>query len=138
VSRGKEKEIEMSGYRDIEGQWIELPSGMGHGTWHGFPLSMERELFGSGPGNDHDRLRFKALDAEDRARTNVRVAELFDSSDTTMASCWRTALDEVFAAKGVVMKLKKRFDGHYTDPILVPSPGATQVCETCGRPVATV
>lgn len=123
VSRENEKEIEME-------HW----SG-----WYGFPESMEREMFGGGPRNDHDLLRLKALSNEDRARTNARACELYvrkpNGELPSIPFCWRTALNEVFAAKGVVMKLKRRPRG-LCDPLLVPSPGATKVCETCGQPVA--
>ncbi|WP_298207563.1 hypothetical protein [Ferrimicrobium sp.] len=123
MSKGNAKEIEMQ-------HWD---------GWYGLSKSLQRELFGSGPRNDHDRLRFRVLNEEDRARTNVRARELFVRTGAgelpSIAFCWRTALDETYAAKGVVMKLRRR-DRGLSDPILVPAPGANEVCGSCGRPVA--
>ena len=122
VSRGNEKEIEMQ-------HWD---------GWYGLSESLQRELFGSGPRNDHDRLRFRVLNKEDRAQVDSRAHELFVRGPggelPSIAFCWRTALDETYAAKGVVMKLRRRERG-LSDPILVPAPGAHKVCASCGRPV---
>lgn len=121
VSRGNEKEKEI--------QMLE------HYGWYEFSESMKDGLFFNGPANDHDRLRFRALGEDDRAEANSRAMSIWDAGGLTVAGVWRTALNEVFAAKGVVMKLRRRPRG-LCDPLLVPSPAATQVYETCGQPVA--
>ena len=102
MSRGNAKEIEM-------------PE---HYGWYEFSESMKDGLFFDGPANDHDRLRFKALGKEDRAEANSRAMSIWDEGELTVAGAWRTALNEVFAAMGVAMKLKRRPRG-LCDPLWV-------------------
>jgi len=89
VSRENEKEIEM----------------LEHYGWYELSESMKDGLFFDGPANDHDRLRFKSLGKDDRAEANSRAMSIWYEGERTVAGAWRTALNEVFAAKGVVMKL---------------------------------
>ena len=138
MNRGNVKENEMAGFRSRKGEWIELPSDPDGDGWYRLSESLKCGLFGSGPHNDHDRLRFRVLNKEDRAQVDSRAHELFVRGPggelPSIAFCWRTALDETYAAKGVVMKLRRRERG-LSDPILVPAPGAHKVCASCGRPV---
>lgn len=124
----------MAGYRDCEGNWHELP--WISGTWHSVT---GKNLFAGGPRNDHDILRCEALDEEGRAEASSKAHELFhrpgpDGESRSVAYCWRTALDEVYQARGVVMKRsRKRW---YLTPQLVPAEPEAQACSMCGQPIA--
>lgn len=120
VDRGNEKEMGMARFDNLSGE-----------GWLG--------MLGAGPRNAHDRLRFQALDAEDQAQTDAMARKLFvrgpDEELPSIAFCWRTALDETYAAKGVVMKLRRLPQGfQWSKPILVPAPvGIRRSASRVGR-----